>query len=55
MRHTDFLNFPKTSRVDTLLFVPESRMNFLETVVAVLFADRPFLVVNITIEHEGGR
>ena len=55
MRHTDFLNFPKTSRVDTLLSVPESKMIFLETVVAVLFADRPFLVVNITIVREGGR
>ena len=29
--------------------------DFLETVVAVLFADRPFLVVNITIVREGGR
>lgn len=55
MRHTDFLNFAKTSQVDTLLYVPESNMNFLETVVAVLFADRPFLVVNITIVREAGR
>ena len=52
MHHIEILGFAKTRKEDTHLFELASKLNSLETIVPVSFANRPFPVANFVTEHE---